>query len=65
MINIENIKYHEREENYVEIEENILNRVLDLGIEKRCIDFLMPMPDEEHLVVFSWMSFHVTCCAYV
>ena len=65
MIKIEKNIEHEREEKSVEIEENILNRVCIFMYRKRCIYFLMPIPDEENLVVFSWMGFHVTCCVYV
>ena len=59
MIKIKKNKEHEREKNFVEIEENILTELVALCTEKRCIYFLMPMLDEEHLVVFSWMGFHV------
>ena len=65
MIKIEKNIEHEREKKSVEIEENILTESVALCIDKRCIYFLMPMPNEEHLVVFSRMGFHVTCCVYV
>ena len=64
MIKIEKNIEHEREKKFVEMEEKILTVSVALCTKKRCIYFLMPMPNEEHLVVFSRMGFHVTCCLY-
>ena len=46
----EKIREHEREEKFIKIEENILNRV-SIFVHRQMVYFLIP--DEEHLVVFS------------
>ena len=53
MIKIEKNREHERENKFAEIEENIITESVALCTDKRCIYFLMPMPNEEHLVIFS------------
>ena len=65
MIKIEKNREHEREKKFVEIEENILTESVALCTDKRCIYFLISMSNEEHLVVFSRIGFHITCCVYM
>ena len=64
MIRIVKNREREREKKFVVIDEKILIESVALCIDKRCIYFLMPIPNEDHLLFFYRMGFHITYCVY-